>query len=518
MRKVRFVGTRDGLLTGAISLRDRPDILLGLEGQVTLSEIEVLERAGVIFQDLGAGDADPPPRTFVEVDLVDLDVDVIAHNADSGAHEGQFLALDARADSLESDSLATTPYVAVSKEAPLNIEYPEYGADSARTAAQNAVSLQLAVDALPAAGGELLVPNAYDFDTMIDCEGRRAVAFVGIGGERVVNEAPRSRLRFTGTGAGAAIDARFSRSFTMRNIGIHHTSGSFTGTLVDLAGTSADDGDFALFPRFEDVWFMGWDALSPGVATPVDLKLIVDAAFRNCSFESLKPVKGAVADPATSFSNSVYFDHCYWSRMVDAAVLNPGQQWTFLGCIFQQLNSGLCGAVICNFRTQALAFIGCGFWDGGSSGIWLSLKGEGTAIHGCLFGGNGGTAKAIDASNATNVGVAITGNRFQNFAVGVDCGASKRDFEIAANSWDTVTDRVVATDQPYAETTGIYQPGISGDYNVFRSSPFAYDIEAALRFPVAITTANAANNTIFRDSADNIIKIKDNGGTVRTLY
>lgn len=37
-------------------------------------------------------------------------------------------------------------------------------------------------------------------------------------------------------------------------------------------------------------------------------------------------------------------------------------------------------------------------------------------------------------------------------------------------------------------------------------------------FPVAITAASAPNNSVFRDVADNVIKIKDNGGTVRTLY
>lgn len=37
-------------------------------------------------------------------------------------------------------------------------------------------------------------------------------------------------------------------------------------------------------------------------------------------------------------------------------------------------------------------------------------------------------------------------------------------------------------------------------------------------FPVAITAASAPNNSIFRDSADNVIKIKDNAGTVRLLY
>jgi hypothetical protein len=34
----------------------------------------------------------------------------------------------------------------------------------------------------------------------------------------------------------------------------------------------------------------------------------------------------------------------------------------------------------------------------------------------------------------------------------------------------------------------------------------------------ALAAASAPNNSIFRDSADNVIKIKDNGGTVRLLY
>lgn len=39
-----------------------------------------------------------------------------------------------------------------------------------------------------------------------------------------------------------------------------------------------------------------------------------------------------------------------------------------------------------------------------------------------------------------------------------------------------------------------------------------------LEFPVAIAVVDAPSNSIFRDSADNVIKIKDNGGTIRLLY
>lgn len=43
-------------------------------------------------------------------------------------------------------------------------------------------------------------------------------------------------------------------------------------------------------------------------------------------------------------------------------------------------------------------------------------------------------------------------------------------------------------------------------------------VGSSLNFPTAVTAASVPNNTIFRDSADNVIKIKDNGGTTRLLY
>jgi hypothetical protein len=60
--------------------------------------------------------------------------------------------------------------------------------------------------------------------------------------------------------------------------------------------------------------------------------------------------------------------------------------------------------------------------------------------------------------------------------------------------------------------------GSGEDVKLYRGGAGYASLENALHFPVAIATSAAPNNSVFRDSADNIIKIKDNGGVVRTLY
>jgi hypothetical protein len=68
-------------------------------------------------------------------------------------------------------------------------------------------------------------------------------------------------------------------------------------------------------------------------------------------------------------------------------------------------------------------------------------------------------------------------------------------------------------------SSGRPRVNLGGDGTVYvgRSSGNFVEISNALEFPVAITSASAPNNSIFRDSADNVLKKKDNTGTVTAI-
>jgi hypothetical protein len=66
-----------------------------------------------------------------------------------------------QAEPLLAPSGTGAAWILVLHNAPLNVEWPEYGADPAASAAANTTAIQAAISALPAAGGTILLPRLY---------------------------------------------------------------------------------------------------------------------------------------------------------------------------------------------------------------------------------------------------------------------------------------------------------------------------------------------------------------------
>lgn len=66
-------------------------------------------------------------------------------------------------------------------------------------------------------------------------------------------------------------------------------------------------------------------------------------------------------------------------------------------------------------------------------------------------------------------------------------------------------------------TDGQLYFGASFDATLNRIQAAVVGVGSSLNFPTAVTAASVPNNTIFRDSADNVIKKKDNTGTVTAI-
>jgi hypothetical protein len=140
-----------------------------------------------------------------------------------------------RVTSLESDSAATTPYVAVIKEAPLNVEWPEYGADPLATATANAAAIQAAADALPD-GGTAIVPRAYPTNATIEAAAGRILQGVGLG----------SAIEYSGSGTAVLLGSN-TLSVDDPNTG---------GGVRDLLITGTAGGDEAIRMRGITRWLI----------------------------------------------------------------------------------------------------------------------------------------------------------------------------------------------------------------------------------------------------------------------
>lgn len=351
--------------------------------------------------------------------IVDAKGDLIAATAaDAVARlavgtNGQLLV----ADSAQTTGLRWSSDLAVIKEAPINVEYPEYGASPSNTAAQNATAIQAAVTALPAAGGTILLPRQYPCDPLTVAD-RRDIVFQGMGGMSA-GAATKSGLTYAGTAA-RFIDARSSTAFWMKDLQVLYSNAAFTGYLVDYS-QSASLTDSALGGT--ERCFMGGSGVR-GATAILRLDKAISMRFRDgFIFGAQTGVIGKEA--LASYSNSITFDNVTFLSNVLRHVLSPGEGWTMPGCTFEQLitSGGVsagAGAVYCAYPTKGLAIVGGWCGDATASGTWFDVHGSGITIAGTYIGG-GACGVRCDAGITNGLTVAATFDQNTNGAI-VDTG------------------------------------------------------------------------------------------------
>lgn len=168
-------------------------------------------------------------------------------------------------------------------------------------------------------------------------------------------------------------------------------------------------------------------------------------------------------------------------------------------------------------RTRSL-LVGCYAQDNGYHGISL-FNAEGVIVAGCIADTNGtravGGANGVDFDGAANCRIDISA-----FDRGGDSGTDPYVQQFAVNPGSasgcivtgTAGNHAVGPIPSSARTTDnlilLKQNGSPNLAAQFNSAVFS----------TALASSAVANNTLFRDSADNKLKFKDNSGTVNALY
>lgn len=324
-------------------------------------------------------------------------------------------------------------HLKVIKEAPLNIQYPEYGA-LGDDGTDDTAAITAAVSALGPNGGELFAPpGSYRCDSGIDAADSRSVTIVGVGG---LSGGARTASRFRYTGAAARfIDARSAVGFRMRDAQVTYDNASFVGHLVDFQHSAAA-GDGA-YGGLERCFLGGLSVRSAGSLLNLDKAIAMRST--DCVFAGADvAVKGKAT--SGSYSNAINFANCLFVSSVTNHVRNSGQAWTFDSCTFENLvtSGGVvagAGAYGADYAAKALTFNGC--WMGDAvigSGNWIDAFGDGIVVHGCYIG-NGQAGIRLDGGDAN--GVSIKGNVFDTntYGVIVNTGGADAhdDLDIAPN-------------------------------------------------------------------------------------
>lgn len=330
-------------------------------------------------------------RTFVAVDVSDAD-------------DGDDIKWNS---SLERFSII--------REAALNVEWDNYGASTSKSAAENALAIQSAINALPVSGGTILLPNTYNCDPLSVAD-RRGITWQGLGG-MTAGATAKSGLQYAGSAA-RFIDARSSTAFWMKDLYLLGTSTAFTGNFIDYSHSAvANDSAYGGMERVQV------QGVRTGVAG-IRLDKAISMAFHDCKIGGF--VRGVTGkDTLGSYSNSITFDGTTFIANVDSHLLNAGEDWRLIGNTYEGLMlpngtpSGA-GALVCFFPVKGLSVIGGWCGDATLSGSWFDVQGNGINIIGTYIGGG---VTGVRCDGGITRGLTVSACFDQNtFGIIVDTG------------------------------------------------------------------------------------------------
>jgi hypothetical protein len=220
------------------------------------------------------------------------------------------------------------------------------------------------------AGGKwtfLFGPHDYPFSTPLamDPGGPSPVTFLGVNGFNwwaPPADQGFTRLRYTGTGSGIALE---SRAFSMRDIALCYSEDTFAGSLFHSTQ-----------PIVERCTFSS----APGVAYSayciIDLRAAVYGVFDKCMIAGGQwSIRGSSND-GTSFhgqssavANSITFSACVLQSAPLGMICNTGTDWLLDNCTIELFQGASTPASVCftsdwnSTNGFALTLRDCNFWD-----------------------------------------------------------------------------------------------------------------------------------------------------------
>lgn len=325
--------------------------------------------------------------------------------------------------------------IAVAHEAPLNVEWPEYGASPSASQAANTTRINAAVAALPSNGGEILLPRRYATSGTISLDDRENVQLVGLNG--MWNGA--SGIDYHGTGT--AVSVRGTGGSTdgclLKNFGVADAAGT-AAKLIDLgtsSGTATDAGSSDC--KLEGMFLYG----PSSAAILLRLAQATSIHVETCKFSG-GSVQVQGIDVAGGFCNAITIDgQSYFTGASTIAVRSLGAGCLIAGNTFEPLSGAVAGAYLQDtaYPGRALAWIGN--WTGDStSGTWITYNGESLTVLGGLLDS---AVNGILLNGETD-GIDIEGVWFASLTNGINLNSQTvTRFRLGAgNRYNSVTNPV----------------------------------------------------------------------------
>lgn len=325
--------------------------------------------------------------------------------------------------------------IAVIKEGPINVEYPEYGADGTR-GTDSTAAFQAAITALPPEGGEIDALNRFQVDGQLNCEGKRSIKIKGqVGIGRGLD--PRSQILFTQGGSSPLINAKKTDGFILEDIELQYSNAGFTGTMIDLTE--------AFHP---DLFRVHLNASGLETALGVDLRKVESATLTKVQFGGGvgTGLRGKLEN--SDHSNVVHLRNCIFKEAKTIHAKNAGESWKFESCIFEPLINGKAGAYTADEGVMAygLTFDNCWFGDALAEGTQLTLRGKALNVRGGTLGSG---ALGIYVPDTASDALTVKGVRFISLtdAIRANWGSGTHHYDINPNGYEeSVTGKKVSLD------------------------------------------------------------------------
>lgn len=373
-----------------------------------------------------ANDTDPPTSPIRTVDNLYFPINI---GALTQAILGSILYPRIAAESAAGVTPVNYAY------APYDIRRYYSGSGSIDSALASAISV-----CKQAGGGRIRLPaGSYTSSASINLSSTYGIILEG-DGTATGGAGDGTTLTYIGTGSSAWITLTGSLGIQIRNMDLKHSNSGFTGAMIKCGNDGTSDcTNCSLLDLIMDA--------GQNTAYHLDLDKTIDFSAERVYFAGgATSVKGQ-SNAGGSYSNSNNFRSCLWANTISTPVNYGGQAWSFDGCTFEGVATGVVGQTIAGaFAASSLSpcsglsFRGC--WLGDATfggGTWISIAGSpGFVLIGNYISGEASNTFAITLVSVG--GAIITGNAFVNLTVALNLatGASK-GLVYHGNSFNGVT-------------------------------------------------------------------------------
>lgn len=241
-------------------------------------------------------------------------------------------------------------------------------------------------------GKRIVMPQGECRTASWDMSSKQNFIVEGASGSDVTETVTGTMVTCTQTGATTCFNWANARGVQVRDLTFAYNSATYTGTILSIAQTTSVWAGCS----FDGVQFKQSVTTSHTATAALYVKNASGCVIRNTKFEhTLNGIVGDFNGGSAANTTNLACMGCTFIGLEQAAVRNPGPEWSFHGSWFFASLNGLPVGIISEAANviESLTISGSSFTDATIAGTWIDLGTvHGYTHSGGVIGGNGGVA------------------------------------------------------------------------------------------------------------------------------